>query len=205
MNAREAFARLLRLKAPVVGTADAAAALGQSTYAASKTLSRLAESGLVTAVRHGTWWVGASADPYRLPEYLTSPMPSYLSLHTALHLRGMVEQIPEVFYVVSLARTKRIVTSAGMFSVHHIAPELYGGFEEMTGGIKLATAEKALFDLAYLSGGRSRLFTAVPELEIGKGFRWRELRRWVRRVPVRRARTLVEERLEQFVGGRANG
>ena len=49
-------------------------------------------------------------------------------------------------------------------------------------GVKLATAEKALFDLAYLSGGRSRLFTAVPELEIGKAFRWRELHRSTTRV-----------------------
>jgi predicted transcriptional regulator of viral defense system len=202
MNASEAFARLQRLKIPVVATADAAAAFDQSTYAASKTLSRLAQSGLVTAVRHGTWWVGARADPYRLPEYLTAPMPSYLSLQTALHLRGLIEQIPEVFYVVSLARTKRIGTRAGVFSVHHIAPELFGGFDETTAGVKLASAEKALFDLAYLSGGRSRLFTAVPELEIGKTFRWRELRRWVSRVPSRRARTLVEERIERFAGRR---
>jgi predicted transcriptional regulator of viral defense system len=205
MNAPEAFARLQRLKSPVVATADAAAAFGQSTYAASKTLSRLAKSGLVTAVRHGTWWVGASADPYRLPEYLTAPMPSYLSLQTALHLRGMVEQIPEVFYAISLARTQRIATRAGVFSVHHIAPELFGGFEETTGGVKLATAEKALFDLAYLSGGRSRLFTAVPELEIGPKFRWRELRRWVSRVSSPRARTLVQERLDRFIGPSAAG
>ena len=46
-------------------------------------------------------------------------------LQTALHLHGMVEQIPEVFYAVSLARTQRITTSVGSFSVHHIAPELY--------------------------------------------------------------------------------
>ncbi len=164
MSASDAFARLQRLKIPVIATADAAAAFGQSTYAASKTLSRLAQSGLVTAVRHGTWWVGARADPYRLPEYLTAPMPSYLSLQTALHLRGLIEQIPEVFYVVSLARTQRIATRTGVFSVHHIAPELFGGFEETPAGVKIASAEKALFDLAYLSGGRSRLFTAVPEL-----------------------------------------
>jgi predicted transcriptional regulator of viral defense system len=202
MSASEALARLQRLKIPVVATADAAAAFGQSTYAASKTLSRLAQSGLVTAVRHGTWWVGARADPYRLPEYLTTPMPSYLSLQTALHLRGLIEQIPEVFYVVSLARTKRIATGAGVFSVHHIAPELFGGFEETAAGVKLASAEKALFDLAYLSGGRSRLFTAVPELEIGKTFRWRELRRWISRVSSQRARTLVEERIKRFAGRR---
>jgi hypothetical protein len=59
--------------------------------------------------------------------------------------------------------------------------------------------------LAYLSGGRSRLFTAVPELEIGKAFRWRELRRWVSRVPSQRARTLVEEKIERFTGRRSGG
>src|SRR5688500_227638 len=42
---------------------------------------------------------------YHLPEYLMAPLPSYLSLHTALHLRGLIEQIPEVFYAASLART----------------------------------------------------------------------------------------------------
>ncbi len=55
-------------------------------------------SSLASPVRHGTWWVGATVDAYRLPEYLTAPLPSYLSLQTALHLRGMVEQIPEVLY-----------------------------------------------------------------------------------------------------------
>jgi predicted transcriptional regulator of viral defense system len=177
MNAADAFARLRRLGVPVIETADAAAALGQSTYAASKTLSRLAAHGLVTPVRHGTWWVDAQVDPYRLAEYLTAPLPSYLSLQTALHLRGMIEQIPEVHYAVSLARSQRIVTSAGTFSIHHIAPELFGGFEHTKEGIALATPEKALFDMAYLAGGASRLFTTVPELELPRGFRWAEVRR----------------------------
>jgi predicted transcriptional regulator of viral defense system len=201
VNAGEALARLQRLQVPVLATADAAAALGQSPFAASKTLTRLAESRLITSVRHGSWWVGPTADPYRLPEFLTAPMPSYLSLQTALHLRGMVEQIPEVFYAVSLARTQRIATSVGSFSVHHIAPELYGGFEDTPSAVKLATAEKALFDMAYLSGGRSRLFTAVPELELPPRFSWREVRRWLGRIPSARGRTLVTRRLEQFVRG----
>src|ERR1041384_8164750 len=73
MNAHEAFARLRRLGIPVIETADAAAGLQQSTYAASKTLSRLAESELVTQVRHGTWWIDSKVDAYRLAEYLTAP------------------------------------------------------------------------------------------------------------------------------------
>jgi predicted transcriptional regulator of viral defense system len=202
VNSREALGRLQRLDLPVIETADAAAALGQSPYAASKTLSRLAASGLLSAVRHGVWWVGPRIDAYRLPEYLTAPLPSYLSLQTALHLHGMIEQIPEVYYAVSLARTQRIATRAGHFSIHHIAPVLYGGFEEAAGGAKIATPEKALFDLAYLSGGSSRLFAGVPELELPPRFRWREVEHWLARVPSRRGRTLAANRIERFSGGK---
>ena len=199
MNAREALSRLRNLRVPIIETADAAAALGQSAFAASKTLSRLAESGLLTQVRHGMWWIDGHVDPYRLAEHVTLPLPNYLSLHTALHLRGMIEQIPEVIYVVSLARTQAIVTTAATYSVHHMAPELFGGFESTREGIRLATPEKTLFDFAYLSGGRSRLFTHVPELQLARGFRWQELRRWVDRIPAARRRTLVTRRLGLLV------
>jgi len=61
--------------------------------------------------------------------------------------------------VVSLARTQRSTTRVSDFSIHHVTLALYCWFEEAP---KLATPEKALFYLAYLSAGRSRLFTAVP-------------------------------------------
>lgn len=199
MNARDAFARLRRLGVPVVETADAAAALGQSTAAASMTLSRLVASGLVTAVRHGTWWIDGAVDPYRLPDYLTAPLPSYVSLQTALHVHGLIEQIPEVIYVVSLARSQRVTTRVASFSVHHVAPEVFGGFVESTAGVKLATAEKALFDVAYLSAGRSRLFTSLPELELPRGFDRRALERWIARIPSERSRTLTSRKLDDFL------
>ncbi len=199
MNAIEALARLQSLNIPVLDTADIAAALKQSPSAANKTVSRLAAAGLMTPVRHGVWWVGHQVNLYRLPEFLTAPMPSYLSLQTALHLHGMVEQIPDVLYVVSLARAQRITTKVGVISVHRIAPELFGGFEELKDGVKLATAEKALFDLAYLSAGRSRMFAAVPELEIPKTFRMRVLRHWVARIPSSRSRTIVERHLDKWL------
>jgi predicted transcriptional regulator of viral defense system len=204
MNASHALARLRRIGIPVIETADAAAALEQSPFAASKTLSRLAESGLVARVRKGVWSLESSLDPYRLAAHLTAPLPNYVSLQTALHLRGMIEQIPAVVYLVSLARSQRIQTTLGSFSVHHMAPELFGGFEETAEGVRLATAEKALFDLAYLSGGRSRRFAAVPELEVPRGFRWKELERWRDRIPSDRRRALVTRRLAQFLA-RADG
>lgn len=200
MNARDAYARLRRLGVPVIRTSDAAAALRVSTAAASMTLARLVTAGLVSSVRHGVWWVDGPVDPYRLPEHLTAPLDSYVSLQTALHLRGLIEQIPAVIYAVTLGRTQRVTTHAGTFSLHHVAPEVYGGFEERASGGKLATAEKALFDFAYLSAGRSRLFATLPELELPRGFRKSELRRWLARIPSARSRTLTESRLGAFLG-----
>jgi predicted transcriptional regulator of viral defense system len=197
MNARDALARLRRLGMPAVRTAEAAVALGLSKSAATMTLSRL--SGLITPVRHGLWWIDGPIDPYRLPALLTAPFDSYLSLHTALHLHGLIEQIPEVYYVATQGRTQRATTHVGTFSLHHLAPEVFGGFEETAAGVRVATAEKALFDFAYLSAGRSRLFTTLPELELPRGFKESEARRWLRKIPSARSRTLTDARLTSFL------
>jgi hypothetical protein len=83
-----------------------------------------------------------------------------------------------------------------------MAAELFGGFEQTDDGPRLATQEKALFDLAYLSPGRSRLFTSLPELELQRGFRWSQLEGWVDRIPAERRRTLVRRRLSRFLSGK---
>lgn len=200
MTSREAYARLRGLGMPVVETAEVAALLGQSGFAASKTLARLAASGLVTRIRDGTWWIDGPAQPHRVAEHLTAPFPSYLSLHTALRLRGVIEQIPAIVYVVTLDRARRLRTSVGMFSLHHIRPELFGGFEPLE-GVPVATTEKARFDLAYLSGGRSKLKSGVPELELPRRFRRRAIEHWISRIPSKRGRALTKKRIDAMLGG----
>ncbi|MCC6645215.1 MAG: hypothetical protein IT374_06575 [Polyangiaceae bacterium] len=199
MNPTDALAILRRLGVPAIDTADAAAALRQTTSAASKQLARLARAGLLQSVRQGTWWLEDALDPLRLPEHLTAPLPAYVSLQTALHRHGMIEQIPGVVYAVSLGKTQRLTTRVGTFSIHHVAPEVFGGFEETPRGAKLATPEKALFDFAYLSSGRSRLFTSLPELELPRGFKRKELGRWLAKIPSRRSRTLTSNKLDELL------
>lgn len=199
MSAIGALAILRRLGASTIRTSDAAAALGQSTDAAAKTLARLAAAELIVRLRPGTWWLDGPLDPLRLPQHLTNPFESYLSLQTALHLRGLIEQIPEVLYAVTQARTQRIATRAGAFSFHHVAPEVFGGFDESPEGVRLASAEKALFDFAYLSAGKSRLFTRLPEVELPRGFRRSELGRWLGRIPSDRSRTITERKLDELL------
>jgi predicted transcriptional regulator of viral defense system len=201
MNASEALGRLRALRAPVITTADAATALKLRTDAASQTLRRLAAAGLVFRVRKGLWALGALPDPASLSEYVTAPYPAYVSLQSALFLRGMIEQVPAVVYVASLGRSALVETAAGAFSVHHLPPELFGGFDfDQDAGAKLATPEKALFDLLYLSGSRSRRFRTLPELELPRGFRRSRVESWIRRIPSQRLRTLTSRRLEEVIG-----
>lgn len=202
MNAIHALARLRALGVPVVSSSDAAVALGQLPSATTRTLGRLAEVGLVIRVRHGHWWIAEGAvDPYRLPEQLTAPFDSYLSLYTALQLHGMIEQLPTVYYAVTQARTQQIDTVVGRFSFHHVLPELFGGFVETDSGAKIATPEKALFDVAWLSSGRARRFARLPELTLPPRFKRRELQGWADRVPSERARTRVRARLDELLAG----
>jgi hypothetical protein len=132
-----------------------------------------------------------------LVEYLARPYPAYVSLQSALYLRQMIEQIPAVVYAITLGRSARIRTPAATCSFHHLPAELFGGFEHDPGtGVKLALPEKALFDVLYLSGTRTRLFRSLPELELPPGFRLGEVRRWMARIPSGRLRRLTLRRLE---------
>lgn len=196
MTAAEALGRLHALRAPVATTADAATLLGVSIDAANKTLTRLARANLMKRIRHGLWAVGTEVDPLLLPDQLTAPYPSYVSLQSALYLHAMISQIPQVTYVVSLDRTRRIRTSVGIFSLHHIVPELFGGFDVLEAGVKLATPEKALFDVFYLSGTRTRLFAALPELEFPRGFRVSLAHEWIARIASPRLRTIVKRKFD---------
>jgi predicted transcriptional regulator of viral defense system len=203
MNAREALGRLRSLQVPAATTAEAAAVLGLSIEAASHTLRRLAASGLVTAVRKGLWSIRTPADPFALAAYVTLPHLSYISLQTALFQRGMISQIPTMIYLVSLGRSGRVATSVGTYSVHHVQPEIFGGFETVEAPegsrINLAFPEKALIDFLYLSSTRDRLFASLPELDLPPGFRRATAREWIRRIPHPRRRTLVERRLAELL------
>jgi predicted transcriptional regulator of viral defense system len=200
MNASEALGRLKRLRVPAATTADAAAVLGVSGEAASHTLRRLARSGLITPLRKGVWALADRPDPLALAEYVTTPYPSYLSLQTALYQHGMIEQIPSMIFLVSLARSGRVETGLGTYSVHHVQPAFFDGFESLPdAGIKLATAEKALVDFLYLSPTRSRLFAALPEIDLPRGFRRSVARKWVGRIPSQRLRTIAARRLDEVL------
>ena len=189
MNQIEALKRLKTFGATGFETRDAAALLGVSAANANMILRRLARHGLILHVSRGRW-VGDAIDRFLLPELITAPSPAYVSMQSALFHHGLIEQVPAVIFAATLGRPRRVRTPLGVVSLHRVPAALFEGFDlyEKTGA-KIARSEKALFDLFYLAPGRSRLFAALPELEIPRTFRWAQLIRYAElvRSPARRS------------------
>lgn len=202
MRLIDAFAVLRRLELPAFSTNDAAAALGISRVHASKILARLAEAHQIVRLMRGLWGTPERIDPLLLPLILTAPLPSYISLQTALYHYGMIEQIPERIYAVSPARSRVFRTPLGTVSIHHVPPAFFTGYEYVgPSGVCLATPEKALIDLAYLGPARSRLFAALPELELPASFNLRRARRFIGLIAGANRRSFVTRRLDSLVRG----
>ena len=200
MRLIDALTTLAAMRAPVFDTGDAAARLGVKAAHASTILARLAAAKHVVRLRRGVWAFRDRVDALALPEYLTSPFPSYVSLQSALYRHGMIEQVPAITYAVSLARTRRFTTPLGTVSIHHVDPGFFFGFEHMgTSGGRMATPEKALVDFLYLAPARSRLFRTLPELELPAQFSVRRARAAVARIGSATRRAMVSRALDGIV------
>ena len=79
--------------------------------------------------------------------------PSYISFETAMsHYR----LIPESVYMitsVSTRRTYRFETPLARFSYRTLKPSLFFGYTILSGGIRMASMEKAVLDYFYLNPG----------------------------------------------------
>ncbi len=196
------LAEIKKSRQAVLTTADVMGLLDLEKSHASKLLSRLADSGHVVRVKRGLWVLAGELDPLILPRYLTAPFPSYVSLQSALYYHGMISQISSVTYCVSPARTRSYSTPLGTFSIHHVAPSFFFGYEEAGHkGVVMAVPEKALIDFLYLAPAKSRLFAALPELELAPSFSMRKAREMMGAVSSRVRRSLIDKRLRQLEQG----
>jgi len=104
----------------------------------------------------------------------------------------MISQIPVITFAVSISRTKKYETPLGVVSIHHVNPSFFFGFESLGRGIaKMATPEKALIDFLYLNPARSKLFRALPELDLSKAFSILKARKIISRIRSVRRKNLV--------------
>jgi len=200
MKLVDVHTQLLEMKGAVFQTSDAAACLNIKNAHASKLLARLASAGHLVHLGRGLWAFKDMVEPLALPEYLTSPFPSYVSLQSALYYHDMISQIPAITYAVSIGRTKRYETPLGVVSIHHVHPSFFFGFESIGKGIaKIATPEKALIDFFYLSPTKSNLFRALPELELPRSFTIKKALNVISRIRSARRKNLVKRLFQEHV------
>ena len=187
---------------PVFTTRAAADAAGVSPAVASRDLARLAKDGIITRITGGVWADTRHPDfsPFAVVPHLLrvrqSTIPGYVSLLTALNLRGMIQQIPRVIQIVMTGQRRTIRTPVGIYEFHRIDPVLFGGFERFgkLANFDLARPAKALFDVLYLSVRRAKRFGHLPELEPVREFRESELERWIHEIPYPSVRVAVTRR-----------
>jgi predicted transcriptional regulator of viral defense system len=198
MSAVDLTLLLKSYRAPVVTTAEVATLMRGRVDSANKMLGRLATKGVVVPVARGLWALSRNLDPKVLSRYVAAPSPSYVSLLSALRFHGMISQIPRSTYVVTLGRPEEVGTSMGDFSLHTVAPEVFGGFEATANDALVASPEKALFDVFYLSGTKPRTFSSLPEVELPDGFDFGKVKSWTLKVKSQRLRTIVERRTAEL-------
>jgi len=199
MRATDALSELQDLGLPVIETGEAVALLGISSDYGSKLLRRLESTGQINRIGRGLWLINRDADPAVVVPYLTRPFPSYVSLYSALAHHGMIEQIPKQVFAVSLDRhTHTVETPRAAYSIHHIAPEVFGGYigNDRTGFF--ATSQKALFDSVYLPSAQRRS-AHLPELELPSDFDLDDLAYWTNRIKAPWLRAKVSQTLDRLL------
>lgn len=181
---------------PSFSTRDVAARLKISVPHASQLLGRLQNDHILMRMKSSRWILVGQVDSFSLAKYLAFPLPTYVSLLSALFHHRMISQIPETVFAVTLGRTKQIKTPLGSYSLHHVKPEFFFGFSEVgSQGALIADPEKALLDVFYLSGGRSRIFSHLPEVELPKSFSFKKCREMIKKIESKRLRAIVTSRL----------
>jgi hypothetical protein len=193
-------------RAPIFTTATAAAAADVSPDTASRGLARLQEQGLVTRLVRGLWADTRHPDfsPYAVVPFLLPRSPSqegqlsvaYASFLSALHLHGILSQIPHAIQIAVAEQHETVHSPVGDFEFHQIQPDLLEGYEpgDAYGRFELATPAKALFDTLYLSARRGRRFSHLPELGIRGAISDAEIQRWIARIEYPSLRIAVAER-----------
>ncbi|HOE22094.1 MAG TPA: hypothetical protein PLA58_03250 [Smithellaceae bacterium] len=133
---------------------DAARNAGITTASARVLCSRYTRKGLLLRLKNNLYttawrWENMKRfDFFKIANVLQ--VPSYISLMTALAYHEVTTQAQQGFFEsVGRKRTVTYAVRESVFQYTKIAGRYYGGFVR-SGGVFIATAEKALLDAAYL-------------------------------------------------------
>ncbi len=200
MNKRSILSSIKEIDRPFFSTGDLSVLSGKSLSSVSQTLSYLERENVVVKIYRGVWAeAGKRLSPYPVIPFVLPGHRAYVSFISALHLYGIIEQIPQEITIASTAHTRKIRTAAGTFDVHRIAPPFFKGFKWQAGGdFLIAEQEKALIDSLYISSRRNKRFGFFPEMDFPEDFSRKKAEKWVSEIPDSKIRSNVQKKIERI-------
>lgn len=183
----------------VFSTREMAALIGRDTASVSQQLARLEEKGVVSKVLRGVWALTGDRrfSPFMLVPFLGPSQQFYVSFLSALHMHGMISQIPQTISVAGTTHGRVVKTPVATFVVHKVEPGFFNGFEWAVGmKFPMATPEKALVDCLYISCRRGKKYTAFPELTYPKHFSKARARHLCHAIADKRLKAAVLKKLD---------
>lgn len=198
-----ALTAIKELRRPVFTTREIAVCCGGSVSNTVQALRHLEKKGILFQIARGVW--GLEIGKEKPSAHLAIPFlmahRAYVSFISALHLHGMIEQIPQGVTLASTSHTKILRTKLGTYFVHKISPSFFKGFDwyKGNGSFLIAEPEKALVDCLYLSARKKNQFGYFPELNFPKPFRFDKARKWAKSIPDPKIRSAVIQKLEILI------
>ncbi len=180
---------------PVFTTREVATIRQGRISSTSQSLSLLAEQGAINKIIRGVWALPSHPhfSPFAVISFLAPGHRVYLSFLSALHLHGLIEQIPQVIYAATTGRGRVITTSVGVYSLHQLSSRMFTGFDwyGKRQDFLIAEPEKALVDSLYISSRKKKRFGQFPEIDLKSAFDFKKTRTWAGRIPDKRIRGYV--------------
>ena len=118
------------LKRPVFTTREISDMSGKSMSVVTQALNYLGKHNVVKKLYRGVWMevTDKLISPYMLLPHLFKSTRVYVSFLSALHLHGIIEQIPQTITLASTLHSRKIKTAIGTFSVHQLSPEFFSSY-----------------------------------------------------------------------------
>ena len=204
MAEKSVLAAIKQLKRPVFRTSEIAVCCGKTLSNTTQTLNYLEKEGVIFKITRGIWGLDIGRNklsPYSIIPFLLPGNRAYVSFISALHLYGIIEQIPQAITLASTIHTRTIKTKVCTFFVHKITPSFFKGFDWYMGrgDFLIAEPEKALIDCLYLSARKKRQFGYFPELHFPKTFSFQKARYWVDEIHDAKIHFSVQEKLKALL------
>ena len=142
-------------------------------------LSRLSAQGKIVKLGHGFY--GQSLQGIDVEQLACQIVyPAYISFEYALHLHGVLEQVPAAITLATAKKTKTMVLAERAVEYSHLKKELFFGYRTAD-HVTLAVPEKALLDELYLVGLKKRSIN-LRELNLDK-IDLKKFKKWLQLYP----------------------